>query len=143
MDRKVRRLIRLAGGPEKALLTEIGEYAMFRIKARTAEGKDVDGQAFEEYSPGHRRTRERLGHPVDKVNLFMTGSMMAAMNFTTDSNSVELFFLNTTDDSGSRNPEKAFWLNENRNFFSLSEEDVSGIVNMINQYYRKEVRRKA
>jgi phage gpG-like protein len=136
LKRRMTKLKRKIENPDKALLTEIGMFMQLRIKERTAEGKDVDGTLFEPYSPAYKVFRQKKGHPVNKVNLFFTGSMMSSMTFRTGGNEVELYFLNTSDPSGARNPQKAFFLNEDRTFFSLSEQDVEDIVEIVNDYYR-------
>jgi hypothetical protein len=138
---KVKTLADAVTSPDKALLVEIGEFMRFSIQKRTAEGKDVSGKKFESYTPEYAAFRDITGHPSEKVNLFFTGSMMSSMDFDTDRGKVELFFQNTNDPSGTSNPLKAFFLNEKRTFFSLSEDDVRSISNMVEKYYNKIIRR--
>lgn len=121
----------------RALMTEIGLFAMTRIKTRTVEGKDVDGTPFKPYSPRYAMFRQEYGHPINKVNLTFTGSMLSSMTFNPDADRVQLYFLNTTDERGGRNPEKAFFLNEERRFFALSREDIEDIVDIVERYYRR------
>lgn len=121
----------------KALMTEIGLFAETSIKTRTLQGQDANNSMFKAYSPKYAVFRKLKGHPVDKVDLTFTGSMLASMTFDADSKQMDLFFLNTEDPKGSKNPVKAFFLNENRNFFSLSEKDVKDIGKIVQTYYHK------
>lgn len=121
-------------------MSEIGEYMRFRIQKRTAEGEDVDGKAFEPYSPAYAAARSAAGHPANVVNLFFTGSMMSSMDFEISRDKVDLFFTNSTDPTGTRNPLKAYFLNQKRTFFALSEEDIQGVVDLVNRYYNRVIR---
>lgn len=143
-ERTLRKIENFSEYPDRALLYEIGLFMQTRIKVRTSEGKDVDGKAFEPYSPAYALFRSKEQHPVSKVNLLFSGSMMSSMTFEIgqEQRSVLLFFLNTADETGARNPAKAFFLNEKRTFFSLSEQDVNDIVEMSRKFYRRKVRRK-
>lgn len=146
----LRRFALLSHGVESSdILNEIGLFLVTRIQARTAQGKDVDGDKFTEYSPEYRLFRERTGHSGTKVNLFYTGSMMSSMTFELYGNDgVRLFFQNTSDPSGTRNPDKAFWHNEGadpqpeRRFFAVSEEDRLRAVNIIERRIRQLNRRR-
>lgn len=141
------RVTAIIEGMQKAIATrpmmlEIGEYIRFRIQARTAEGKDVGGRLFASYSPQYRLFREKTGHPVNKVNLFYTGSMMGSMTVAETMNQARVYFLNTQGPgSKTRNPEKAYYLNKKREFFALSAEDVQGIVNIMEKYYQEAANR--
>jgi len=126
----------------RPMMLEIGEFIRFRIQARTAEGKDVKGNLFAPYSPQYRLFREKTGHPVNKVNLFYTGSMMGSMAVAETSNQARVYFLNTQGPgSKARNPEKAYYLNQKREFFALSAEDIRGIIDIMEDYYQKALNR--
>jgi hypothetical protein len=125
----------------KKLSTEIGMFAMFRIKKRTSEGKDVDSQDFEPYSPAYAKFRRAEGHPADKVNLFFSGSMLSSMSQREREKETTIFFLPTKDQNDVSNPEKAFWLNQKREFFALSEEDIRLINRIAEDYYQRIVNR--
>lgn len=140
LEHKAAALLRGIESPDRSLFVEVGEFMRFRIQARTAEGKDVDGKDFEPYSDAYKAYRTKTGHPSDKVNLFFTGSMLSSMDFEVSRKRVDLFFQNTSDPDGVSNPMKAFFLNENRTFFSLSDDDVKGIMAIINRYYEKLIR---
>lgn len=118
------------------LLNEIGEYIKFKIKERTLEGRDVSGNAFTPYSDAYKAYREIHGRPTAWVDLFFTGSMQGSMTHEVDGNSgeVKVFFMNTQDKSGASNPEKAFYLNEERNFFGVSEEEIEEIRDIVQEY---------
>ena len=130
------------------LMREIGLFLISQIQIRTAEGKDVDGNAFTPYSPSYRHFRESKGHSGSKVNLFFSGSMMSAMTFTATDDAVTLFFQNTSDPSGARNPEKAFFHNTGaapqpeRRFFAISDNDRQGVRLLIDDHLRRIRRRR-
>lgn len=116
------------------LMSEIGIFAMFSIKRRTAEGRNVRGQFFKAYSPKYKLFREKAGHPTGKVTLFFTGSMMASMTHSATEMEAEVFFQNTSDRSGVSNPLKAFALNEERRFFALSKKEQDQIAEMVGDH---------
>jgi len=117
------------------LLQEIGMFAMKSIKERTIRGKDVHGESFRDYSPSYSLFRQEKGYQTSTVDLNLTGSMFSSMTYETEIGSVKIFFMNTQDPSGSSNPEKAFYLHEDREFFALSSQDVEGIKDIINDFY--------
>ena len=79
----------------KRLMSEIATFLMSEIKIRTSKGKDVDGVTFKPYSKRYAFFRQKKGHPIDKVTLFFTGSMMSSMTYTTTRTTARLFFMNT------------------------------------------------
>lgn len=121
----------------KALMTEIGLFAMTRIKTRTLKGDDANGIMFKPYSDDYAAFRQEKGLPIDIVDLTLTGSMLSSMSLNADQKQVKLFFLNTKDPSGTSNPKKAFFLHQDREFFALSEEDVTDIKKMVERYYNR------
>jgi len=124
------------------IMREIGLFLTSQIQIRTAEGRDVHGEPFEPYSEGYAELRRRSGRSANKVNLFMTGSMMSSMDFNTTENTVELFFQGSKDPTGMSNPEKAYYLNENREFFAVSEEDRIRVREIIRNHIRRIRRRR-
>jgi len=121
----------------RPMLSEIGMYAMHRIKKRTLKGDDVNDISFKPYSVAYAKERAKAGFPVKPVDLSRSGSMLSAMTYDTKISSVDIFFMNTTDSTGARNPSKAFFLNKDREFFSLSETDIQGIMKIVSNYYDK------
>jgi len=94
-------LERVGGGISTTrLMGEIGTFLMTNIKLRTAKGIDVDGDTFIPYSPSYALFRKKMGHPIGKVSLFFTGSMMSSMTYKATSNTAKLYFLNTKDKFG-------------------------------------------
>lgn len=124
------------------LMREVGLFLTSQIQIRTAEGKDVEDRRFMPYSPAYRLFREKSGRSGSKVNLFFTGSMMSAMTFEETDDTVRLFFQNTSDPSGARNPLKAYFLNQEREFFALSEEDRQGALEIVDDHIRRVLRRR-
>ncbi len=119
------------------MMNEIGLYLLTRIKERTLAGQDVNGIAFDPYSSSYKKWRKKKGYKTSPVDLFLSGSMLSAMTHTATSTSAELFFMNTSDDQDTKNPDKAFWNNEDREFFALSPDDIKGIMNIVGNYYEK------
>lgn len=133
--RKIRRLEKSAFS--YLMMREIGVFAISEIKQRTILGEDASGISFKPYSKAYAKWREKKGYKSRPVDLSLTGSLLSAMTFTSDKDTTNIFFLNTSDPTGSRNPEKAFFLNQDREFFALSSKDVRGIVKIFNRYYKK------
>lgn len=64
-----------------------------RIKDRTLEGRDVDNEQFTPYSPVYELfKRELRGGLEGPVDLFLRGTMFAAMTHTVTKDSMRLFF---------------------------------------------------
>lgn len=130
------------------LLEEIGFYLTNAILARTASGRGVDGRLFEPYSPKYRLFRMEKGHPVNVVNLFFHGSMLSSLTHTVFNDRVELFFMNTYgktprgDASKISNPQKAFFLNQDRRFFAISEKERSDISHMLQVHIQRLIDRE-
>jgi hypothetical protein len=128
---------------DKRVMSEIGLFFITKIQKRTAEGKDVDETPFTPYSPAYRRKREKNQRSGTKVNLFWTGSMMSSMTLNADKDSVKLFFQNTTaPNTKTPNPDKAFFLNQERRFFAISESDRQGALDIIDNHIRRLRRRR-
>jgi len=119
---------------DKKILNKIGNFLMTSIKERTLKGYDVSGDAFEEYTPRYALFRHKKGLPTNLVDLFFTGSMMSSMTYSVDEDSVRIFFQPTKDKKGVSNPAKAYWLNQNREFFSLNPDELSDAVTLYEDY---------
>ena len=123
---------KLSGGVEsKRLMSEIATFLITSIKLRTAKGKDVNDDDFDPYSKKYAMFRANKGHPINKVSLFFSGSMMSSMDYKATSDKATIYFLNTEDRTGTSNPNKAYWLNRKREFFALSDEDITEVENMV------------
>lgn len=126
----------------KKLLNEIGMFVLTTVKRRTLAGEDVSGNAFAPYSNGYALFRKKAGYQIDDVDLTLTGTMLSAMTYETTDDEVRAFFLPTKDSTGTSNPEKAFSLNQDREFFALSTSDVNNIMDLVDDYYEKLVNGK-
>ena len=130
----------------KRLMGLIGHFMQLRILKHTAMGKDAEGTVFESYSKGYAKKRKAAGLPIGKVDLFWTGSMLSSMTYAEQDNIVRLFFQNTTDKFGSRNPQKAYFLQTHstkpRNFFSINAKDIVAIEKMIRKYIKHITQKK-
>lgn len=133
-DEIQRLLKRLAdrGISNTPLFNEIGLFLIAKIKLRTAEGVDADGQRFKPYSTRHAAKRASVGLPIDHVDLFFTGSMLSSMIPAAEQNQVRVFFMPTQDRFGGFNPAKAFFINEDqgREFFAISDKEADAIIDM-------------
>lgn len=125
----------------KRLMGEIGNFVELQILTRTADGIGADDEPFEAYSVGYERRRSAEGRPTDAVDLFFTGSMLSALTHDADNDRVTLFFMDTSDKFGMRNPEKAYYNQQLRNFFALSAKDVADVTNMVSDYVAKALKK--
>jgi len=134
----------LAGNAtSKDLMGRIGAYVVTQILQRTMRGIDIEGSPFEPYSPKYKLFRMKTGHPHDKVNLFFHGSMLSSLTYKEAKDKVEVFFMRTYGKtpygkpSKVSNPQKAFFLNQRREFFGLSAKDEEEVERMILDNLRK------
>lgn len=138
-------LNRLSGGFEsKQLMAEIGMFLVGAIKLRTADGEDVEGNKFKPYSPSYALFRKKKGLQTDEVDLFFTGSMMSSMTYDASDTKVKVYFLNTESKGvdggeGAKNPDKAAWLNEKREFFAMSDDDIEEIDEIVDDFITREL----
>jgi hypothetical protein len=111
----------------KRLMAEIALFLRTRILERTAAGVDVNEHDFEPYSPEYEFVRSAAGLPTEVVDLFFTGSMLSSLTSEETDSQTTLFFINSEDKFGGSNPAKAYYLNEDREFFAMSADDVETI----------------
>jgi hypothetical protein len=71
--------------------------------------------------------RSAAGLPTEVVDLFFTGSMLSSLTSEETDSQTTLFFINSQDKFGGSNPAKAYYLNEDREFFAMSADDVETI----------------
>lgn len=132
-----RTLVRLSRGiSAKQVLDEIGLYLTTSIKTRVQnDNEDIHGQTFAPYVPKYSLWRTKKGYGT-AVDLTLTGSMFASLTHTTSSEKVTIYFMPGTGRSvkgGSSkvsNPAKAFYIQEKREFFGYTAEDVTNIMNL-------------
>lgn len=136
LEKKLRKIGFVLEDGEDAF-NEIGLFLTASIEARTMKGKDVDGKAFTPYSPGYAKRRSEAGHPVDKVNLFFSGLMLNALFHDAGSDRVQVYFLPTTDKSNVSSPTKAYFLNEDRHFFGISDKERKKMAEIYANYVKE------
>ena len=118
----------------KKLLYNLGFFGKTKILERTALGVDVDSNLFKPYSASYKFFRYKKGRPVDKVDLFFSGTMLGSTTVKASSNKAVIYF------AGQQQAKKAaghhFGMNKlpERKFFSLSASDVQGIEKMVDTY---------
>lgn len=139
LNRVIRRFDKATSGGviDRQLMGEIGTFVTYAILDRTAKGEDVHGQPFDPYSARYKLFKAKAGHPAEIVNLYFTGSMLSSLTHEASQKQVRIFFQNTTDKSGSSNPAKAFFLNEKREFFGVSEEEEEEIRDIVQAHILK------
>ena len=126
--RSFQRLLR--GIRADVVLEDIGAYLVQSIKRRTQERhEDIDGRAFKAYSSGHAFFRQQVGYGQE-VDLTLTGSMFASLTHTVFADRVKIFFMPGSDKSGMSNPAKAFYLQDDRQFFGYTDDDVDRIMHL-------------
>jgi hypothetical protein len=124
------------------LMGELGNFINTSIKARTSQGKSADGGPFEPYSPLYAAWRSGAGYPVSKVDLTLTGGMFAALTYDAQDDRVTSFFMDTPDKRNPkvRNPAKAFYNQQMRNFFSINAQEVKKVEKMVKEYVDQQLR---
>lgn len=77
----------------RALMREIGDWAVTTIARRTRAGRDIDGRAFQPLSPEYAKAKSKaLGN--DRADLTVSGRMLNDLKPTVTSDTeVELRFL--------------------------------------------------
>ena len=124
----------------RKMITEITLYQMFKIKQRTAAGKDFNETIFRKYAEAYAAFRRSKGRTTEKVNLFFFGHMFAAMTYKiVDSTKSKIYFLSKKEE------DKALKHNEGigvprRRFFAVSDTDAKKHVDIINNLITKALR---
>ncbi len=129
ISRRISRLLRGIQGRE--VLGEIGTYLQTSIKQRTQnENEDIFGRKFKAYAPGYRMFRQREGYPTEP-DLTLTGGMFAALTHEVEGDRVRVFFgPGSSRGTEVQHPAKAFYLQEDRKFFGISDQDVDAIMRL-------------
>jgi len=115
----------------KGVLGEIGAYLVHSITRRTQEDhKDVSGKLFLPYVPEYSFFRELTGYGT-KVDLTVTGGMFAALTHEIFTDRVKVFFgPGFSRGSDVQHAAKAFYLQDKREFFGITAEDVSEVMRL-------------
>lgn len=139
LDALIRRLRSVRDNTfTKRLLDEIALEMIVRIIKRTSEGEDVNGAPFAPYSRPYALFRTAKGRSTEP-NLTFHGSMLAAMTHSSTDIEARIFFQNTTSKGVTGKPSKvtnaakAFFLNEDRNFFAFSVEDEERAIEIVRE----------
>lgn len=64
---------------DQALMREVGLQAIRMIQARTRQGRDVDGRAFQGYSSGYAQQKARALGSSGTVDLTVSGDLLNAL----------------------------------------------------------------
>ena len=141
INRLIAQIERVSGNVvNEELMDEIGFFLSTSILQRNIKGEDVEGRPFEPYSPKYKLFRMKHNHPANIVNLFFSGSMASALTHTAFRDRVEVYFMPTYGrtpsgkSSNVTNAQKAFFLNEKREFFAVSEEEQIVILRMVQEH---------
>ncbi len=119
------------------MLSEIAIMIMGQIKDRTVDGVDVDGRSFTKYSDSYAKWRKKEGYSTSPVDLTFSGHMLSAMTSTSTAKEAKIFFMDTKDTKNVSAPDKAFWNNEDREFFGLSKNDEKLVMRIVDDYYER------
>lgn len=122
------------------LMGQIGAFVETQVLTRTARGVSADNTPFPPYNPLYAERRQDAGRPINKVDLFFTGSMLSALTYEAERQRVALFFMNTTDKYGVRNPAKAYYNQQLRNFFAMSAADVAAVEEMVRKHIARHLK---
>jgi hypothetical protein len=136
----LKRLSRLKNVPTKQatrMVSEIAELSIYKILDRTSRGVDVNETAFKPYTPKYALLRQEKGLPVDKVDLTVSGMMLSSITYEANKREARIFFQNVTDRTGTSVPMKAYFLNEQREFFSISESDKKQALEIVERYIER------
>jgi hypothetical protein len=134
---RLRRLRRVPNEDAKKMMAEVAEFVIFKILDRTSRGVDVNETAFKPYSPRYALFRHKKGLPTDKVDLTVTGMMLSSITYESNNRKARIFFQNITDRSDTPIPMKAYFLNEDREFFAINDEDKERALAIVERYIRR------
>ena len=126
-------LLKFEGMGAERFHVEAAAYVKAQILARTSQGMDASGTKFAPYSAPWKLIRAAKGLPVRRVDLFFTGSMLAAMTWKANKERAVIFFRPSADRRGISNPAKAYYNQEGRRprrFFAMSKQDIRALVNI-------------
>lgn len=113
------------------LARRLAQFALFRIRARTARGVDYRDHLFRPYSLSWAKVRLKAGRGISTVNLFFYGHMFAAMTWRAIAGGAELFFAAPAEQA------KAIENTElGRTFFALSNWDEYAMVEDVQRVIR-------
>jgi len=140
-----------------ALMREIGEGLIARVRTRTTKGTDADGKGFAALSPSYaKQKRKALGHA--RADLTVSGRMLNDITVRPRPGAVTLSFISGGSASSggtfiqrSRSvgaAEKAFFHNVSgagkkrvvRPFFGLSSQDITWVMRKIEIHATRELR---
>ena len=140
-----------------ALMREIGEGLLLRIRDRTKKGIGADGRAFRPLSPLYAAQKQKaLGH--SRPDLMVSGRMLQDMILSPGPSSLTISFLSGGGRATGRTliqrsrsvgaADKAFWHNISgagrarilRPFFDLNPADEQFVVNRIDAHLTSQTR---
>lgn len=119
----------------KAVLQEVGEFAISLITLRTRKGLDADRKRFKPYSARYVPVRQYRGLQTDSVDLTVSGHMLGSMvPAVTGDNEVTIEF------SGTREIAKALGNSQTRDFFDVrADEELEAIADLFGNMIVAEV----
>jgi hypothetical protein len=121
----------------EVILNKIGNFLVAANKARTLASKDVNGRFFKPYSDKYRFWRRKHGYGTTP-DLYLSGSMLGSMTYNVEKEKIRVFFMPGQDKTGTSNPAKAFWLQEDRRFFGIAKRERDYVIEMYRNYVREE-----
>lgn len=122
-------LDKLANVGEAIDFAGIGEYVNTSIKLRTAEGEDVHGNDFADYSEGYRAYKSKT-HVLDIVNLQFDNDMLGAMLSDSDNESATIYFADEVNRTKAMAHNNGTTRLPQREFFGVSDNELKRINTM-------------
>jgi len=131
------------------LMKEIGIFLQYSLPDRVERGVDVNEVPFEPYSASYEQLRAAKELPTS-VDLFFTGQMLSSLTYESTKDVTRLFFMDTPRRASDRskssanvwgkggdkhsNAEIAYYVNEIREFFGISAEEMEAVSGMVEDF---------
>ena len=104
------------------------------IKTRTGQGRDVNNDLFAPYSSAYSVFRAEKGLPVNKVDLFFRGNMMASMQAEAVSQGeARISFRSQFEGSKAAGHQAGLGRLPQRRFFELNQVEVDDLADFLNE----------
>lgn len=112
-------------------LDAIGAYAVQEIIARTHRGVDMHRKSFKPYAETTKESRTKYGAQVSRVDLTMTGNMLASMTHNVKGNTVTILFRASDENAKAHGHYFGTKRLPQRKFFGINTKMKKAIVNII------------
>lgn len=118
---------------QEALKLSIGQEIIDYMRDRTSKGKDYNGEAFAKYSESYKKSDEYEAYgKSSKVNMSLTGDMLASIDLETSGNLMTFVFDDAEDEakafghmSGMEGHKHLDGKTPKRLFFGISQDEIN------------------